>query len=132
MTTSDTIFVELNAATMGESEVAYGWIADAAIVSISGMLDWVGPVAELPETYAGFRCTSFGGRVVTPGLIDCHTHIVHGGDRAVEFEMRLHGASYEEVARAGGEIVSTVATTRAASADVLLADALRRVDVLMC
>ena len=131
MTASDTIFVDLNAATMGESGVAYGWIADAAIVSINGMIDWVGSIAELPETYAGLSRTSLGGRVVTPGLIDCHTHIVHGGDRAVEFEMRLDGASYEEVARAGGGIVSTVTATRAASAEALLADALRRVDVLI-
>ena len=71
------------------------------------------------------------GRLVTPGLIDCHTHIVHGGDRAVEFEMRLNGASYEEVARAGGGIVSTVTATRNASEEALLADALTRVDVMI-
>jgi imidazolonepropionase len=67
-------------------------------------------------------------RLVTPGLIDCHTHIVHGGNRAREFEMRLKGASYEEIARAGGGIVSTVSATRGASEDELLASALPRVD----
>lgn len=71
------------------------------------------------------------GRLVTPALIDCHTHVVHGGHRAREWEMRLEGASYEELARAGGGIVSTVAATRAASEDALLAEALPRVDALI-
>ena len=79
------------------------------------------PIAALPATICG-------GRLVTPGLIDCHTHIVFGGHRAAEFEMRLNGASYEEVARAGGGILSTVTATRAASEDELLAQALPRVD----
>ena len=74
---------------------------------------WVGPAADLPAAHAGLDIR-LQGRLVTPALIDCHTHIVHGGNRAREFEMRLQGASYEEIARAGGGIVSTVTATRAA------------------
>ncbi|MDO6797005.1 imidazolonepropionase [Shimia thalassica] len=131
MTKNIKIFVDLNAATMGDSVGAYGLIEDAAIVVDGGMIDWVGPKADLPARFADAPRTSLGGRLVTPGLIDCHTHIVHGGDRAVEFEMRLNGASYEEVARAGGGIVSTVKATRGATETELLEDALRRVDVMI-
>ncbi|MDO6520413.1 imidazolonepropionase [Shimia thalassica] len=131
MTKNIKIFVDLNAATMGDSVGAYGLIEDAAIVVNGGMIEWVGPKADLPTHFADAPRTSLGGRLVTPGLIDCHTHIVHGGDRAVEFEMRLNGASYEDVARAGGGIVSTVKATRGATEAELLEDALRRVDVLI-
>ncbi|WP_282157229.1 imidazolonepropionase [Shimia thalassica] len=131
MTKNIKIFVDLNAATMGDSVGAYGLIEDAAIVVNGEMIEWVGPKADLPTRFADAPCTSLGGRLVTPGLIDCHTHIVHGGDRAVEFEMRLNGASYEEVARAGGGIVSTVKATRGATEAELLEDALRRVDVMI-
>jgi imidazolonepropionase len=106
-------------------------IENAAIVVEGGLISWVGKRADLPASYEGFATQSLEGRVVTPGLIDCHTHIVHGSDRAVEFEMRLNGASYEEIARAGGGIVSTVTATRNATEDQLLQDALRRVDVLI-
>ena len=131
MTNKNTLFVDLNAATMGESDAPYGLIKDAAIDVMDGVIEWVGPAASLPDMYISLDRTSLGGRLLTPGLIDCHTHIVHGGDRAVEFEMRLNGASYEEVARAGGGIVSTVTATRNATEDQLLQDALRRVDVLI-
>ena len=125
------LFVDLNAATMCENQDAYGMIENAAIAITEGVIAWVGPVAELPTPFASLPRESFDGRTVTPGLIDCHTHIVHGGDRSVEFEMRLKGASYEELARAGGGIVSTVTATRSASEDTLLRDALRRVDALI-
>lgn len=131
MTDPKTVFLDLNAATMDGAEVPYGMIEDAAIVVEGGMISWIGARADLPTAYTGYKTQSLQGRVVTPGLIDCHTHIVHGGDRAVEFEMRLNGASYEEVARAGGGIVSTVTATRNATEDELLSDALRRVDVLI-
>jgi imidazolonepropionase len=79
----------------------YGLVDDAALVLIGGKIAWVGAQANLPSDYAGLSRRDMGGRLVTPALIDCHTHVVHGGNRATEFEMRLQGASYEEVARAG-------------------------------
>ena len=133
MTAMLQLLTDLHVATMahGDGDTPYGVIRDAAIAIQDGKIAWVGPQTDVPADFAGLDQRSLGGRVVTPGLIDCHTHIVHGGDRAVEFEMRLNGASYEEVARAGGGIVSTVTATRAASEDELLAQALRRVDVLI-
>jgi imidazolonepropionase len=131
MNESNTVLLDLNAATMDGFGTPYGMIKNAAIAIEAGHISWVGPRDDLPAKFLGFATQSFGDCLVTPGLIDCHTHIVHGGDRAVEFEMRLNGASYEEVARAGGGIVSTVTATRAATEDALLNDALRRVDVLI-
>lgn len=118
-------------ATMAEGAAGYGLIRDAAVVIGGDRVRWVGPEAELPADYASTDRMPLGGALVTPALIDCHTHIVHGGNRAREFEMRLQGAGYEEIARAGGGIVSTVAATRAASEDTLLAAALRRADALI-
>ncbi|MFG6565576.1 imidazolonepropionase [Sulfitobacter sp. 1A13421] len=130
MTAQDRVLVDLTAATM-DGPQPYGLIKDAAIAIAEGQIAWVGPRDDLPQGYRALPAESLGQRLVTPGLIDCHTHIVHGGDRAREFEMRLEGASYEEIARAGGGIVSTVTATRAADEAELLADALRRVDVLI-
>lgn len=127
----NTLFTNLAAATMAHDAAPYGMIKDAAIAVNDGHVCWVGSKDDVPAEYQAFQNVDLGGRLVTPGLIDCHTHIVHGGDRAVEFEMRLNGASYEEVARAGGGIVSTVKATREASEEDLLADALRRVDVMI-
>lgn len=131
MTERNRVLLDLNAVTMDGTATPYGLIEDAAIAIEAGLISWVGPRGDLPSRFGGFATDRLDGRLVTPGLIDCHTHIVHGGDRAVEFEMRLNGASYEEVARAGGGIVSTVTATRNASEDDLLTDALRRVDVLI-
>ncbi|WP_294223492.1 imidazolonepropionase [uncultured Shimia sp.] len=117
-------------ATMTGGE-AYGLIAEGAIAIEGERIVWVGAQADLPANYAELHSQDLGGRLVTPALIDCHTHIVAGGNRAREFEMRLHGASYEEIARAGGGIVSTVKATRAASEGELLADALPKVDALI-
>ena len=125
------VMIGLSAATMVQGTASYGLVEDAAIVVADGFIEWVGPAADLPSDYAGLDQQTHNGRLVTPALIDCHTHIVHGGNRAREFEMRLNGASYEEVARAGGGIVSTVAATRGAAEDDLLASALRRVDALI-
>ena len=130
MAASSQVLIDLDAATMAGEGAPYGLIRDAAIVLQGGRIAWVGPAADLPAGQRGAGI-SLGGRLVTPGLIDCHTHVVHGGNRAAEFEMRLNGASYEEVARAGGGIVSTVTATRAASEAELLEGALARVDALI-
>lgn len=130
MQTHDHLFTDLHAATMVGAD-AYGLIEDAAIVVRGDRIAWVGPKTQLPEEYATFSLTSLDGRLVTPALIDCHTHVVHGGHRAAEFEMRLNGASYEEVARAGGGIISTVKATRAANKEDLIAQALPRVDAMI-
>ncbi|WP_254701864.1 MULTISPECIES: imidazolonepropionase [unclassified Roseovarius] len=116
---------------MDGSEGGYGLMRDAALRVQGERIDWVGPMADLGDTSAEAQVIDAGGRLLTPGLIDCHTHIVHGGNRALEFEMRLEGASYEEVARAGGGIVSTVTATREADESLLLAQALRRADALI-
>lgn len=104
--------------------------SDSFVVE-NGKIAWIGSVADLPAPYQHATRHNLEGRVVTPGLIDCHTHIVYGGDRAREFEMRLEGASYEEISRAGGGIMSTVIATRKADETTLLASALRRVDALV-
>ncbi len=123
------VITNVSAVTMADA--GYGFVPDAAIAIENGLIAWVGHQIDLPDGFAEAVQHDFGGRVVTPALIDCHTHIVHGGNRAKEFEMRLEGASYEEIARAGGGIVSTVAATRDASVDDLLSDALLRVDALI-
>lgn len=116
-------------ATM-HGDAAYGLIDRAAIALHDGVIRWVGPMDRIPEAFAG-PSDDLQGRLVTPAPIDCHTHIVHGGNRAGEFEMRLGGASYEEIATAGGGIVSTVRATRAQGEDALLNAALRFADALI-
>ncbi|MES0863460.1 imidazolonepropionase [Ruegeria sp. SCPT10] len=130
MQPQDHLLTDLRAATMSNAD-AYGLIDDAAIAVQAGKIAWVGPRADVPDAYAALPQRALEGRLVTPALIDCHTHVVHGGHRAVEFEMRLNGASYEEVARAGGGIISTVAATRTASVADLIAQALPRVDAML-
>jgi imidazolonepropionase len=105
------------------------FILDAAIILRAGRIDWIGPSGDLPDLDAQSR--DLGGRLVTPALIDCHTHIVHAGHRADEFAQRLNGASYAEISRAGGGIMSSVRATRAASEDDLIAHALPFVDALI-
>ena len=116
-------------ATLAESGAAYGLLHDAAIATREDRIVWIGANDAMPtelwDTCAEKRDCE--GLVVTPGLIDCHTHLVYGGNRAHEFEMRLSGASYEEIARSGGGIVSTVMATRAANHDELYQSALSRV-----
>ena len=103
----------------------------AAVVVEGGMLRWVGPQSAVPAAYAALPQFDGGGALATPGLIDCHTHLVYGGQRANEFAMRLDGASYEEVAKAGGGIVSSVNATRAASEDELFELAKPRLQALL-
>lgn len=118
-------------ATMGGAADPYGLIPYGAIAVEGERVAWVGAAADLPARYTGAPDTDLGGVLVTPALIDCHTHLVFGGDRAQEFALRLGGASYEEIARAGGGIGSTVAATREASNEELLESALGRVDDLL-
>jgi imidazolonepropionase len=124
----DTIWVDANLATMREGGAAYGAIERGAVAAKDGRIAWVGHAADLPKPPDELarqvrRCE---GAWITPGLVDCHTHLVFGGDRAREFEMRLQGRSYEEIARAGGGIVSTVAATRAATRQELVDSAAKR------
>lgn len=121
----------LTHATLATMTNGYGLIPDAAVAVEGDRIAWAGPMADLPAGYRSLPAHDCGGRLVTPGLIDCHTHAVFAGHRAVEFELRLMGASYEEIARAGGGILSTVTATRAASEDDLLAKALPRIDQLI-
>ncbi|MFV1439750.1 MULTISPECIES: imidazolonepropionase [unclassified Phaeobacter] len=118
-------------ATMADRDAPYGLIRDGIVAVKDGSIQWVGPEDQLPEDYENWDRVSMGGRLITPGLVDCHTHIVFGGNRALEFEMRLNGASYEEVARAGGGIVSTVSATREASLEQLVQGALPRLNTLI-
>ena len=118
-------------ATMEHGVRPYGLIPTGAVAMDGGRIAWCGPADAMPDDYAAWPRRDLEGRLVTPALIDCHTHIVYGGDRAREFEMRLEGMSYEDVARAGGGIFSTVEATRKAGPDTLLAGALPRVDALI-
>lgn len=121
----------LTEATLATMTDGYGLIEGGAVAIDGGQILWAGARADLPETYAAWPEHALAGRLVTPALVDCHTHVVYGGQRANEFEMRLNGASYEEVARAGGGIVSTVTATRAATEEALLQAALIRVDQML-
>ena len=110
-------------------ETGYNLIENGVIEISDDVVSWVGS----EENYQGDKTNmeNLGGRLVTPGLIDCHTHLVFGGDRAREFEMRLKGASYEEISKAGGGIVSTMKATRSSSLDELVESALPRLDALI-
>lgn len=125
------ILTNATIATMAEGGRAYGLIEKGAIAIDEGRIAWVGGAAERPAEWHGVEIDDLGGRLVTPALIDCHTHLVFGGNRAKEFEMRLEGATYEEIARAGGGIVSTVKATRALSEEELVEVALPRLDALI-
>ena len=109
----------------------YGLIENGAVATEGERIVWVGKADAVPAEYRTQTARDLEGRLVTPAFIDCHTHIVFGGHRAREFEMRLEGASYEAIARAGGGIVSTVGATRAADESTLLANALKRADALI-
>jgi len=121
----DTLYVNAHLATMVDG---YGELEDGAIAVKDGRIAWVGPRAQAPAAHAVHDC---GGAWITPGLIDCHTHIVHAGNRSGEWEARLNGATYEDIARAGGGIMSTVRATRAAGEEELLRQSLPRVAALL-
>ncbi len=127
----DRAWTNARLATMAPGIAApYGAIEDGVIAMRDGRIAWIGARGEAPDLDAA-ETIDCAGRWITPGLIDCHTHLVYGGDRAHEFELRLQGASYEEIARAGGGILSTVTATRAASEADLFASADRRLAALM-
>jgi len=129
--TWQTLLINVNLATMTDGANNYGEIENAALAICEGKIAWLGKVEDLPEYDANsINIVDGKGKWVTPGLIDCHTHLVYGGNRANEFEMRLQGKSYQEIANAGGGIISTVSATRKASEAELLSSALSRLTTL--
>ncbi len=131
MSPSPKLLSNLRLATMQPGSVAYGLVEDGVVALGGELIHWAGARGDLPVAFQELPVLDMGGRLLTPALIDCHTHLVAGGNRAQEFEMRLGGATYQEISRAGGGIVSTVKATRAASEAQLLEGALRRVDALI-
>ena len=129
--TSLQFYTDCTIATMKLDQPDYGLISDAAFLVEDGRIAWVGPAHQAPSGLQDVQTLSLEGRLVTPALIDCHTHLVFGGNRASEFEMRQNGATYEQISNRGGGIKSTVAATRAASFDELVTTALRRLDCLI-
>ena len=119
----DAVWANANLATMVSG---YGAVADGVLAVTDGRVSWVGPRREWRG--AARERHDAGGAWITPGLVDCHTHLVYAGNRASEFELRLEGVSYEEIARAGGGIVSTVKETRAASEQELFDSGKKRID----
>jgi imidazolonepropionase len=128
----DSLFRNARLVTGDPGRVGLGLVENGVVASKGGAIVFAGDEADLPTgPMAADNTIDCEGRLVTPGLIDCHTHLVHAGDRSAEWEMRLDGASYAEIAEAGGGILSTVAATRAASEDALVASALPRLDALI-
>ncbi|EGY00344.1 imidazolonepropionase [Nitrospirillum viridazoti Y2] len=126
----DKLWKNAHLATLAGAEPGLGIVRDGVVAMRDGLIVYAGPAADAPGFDAGV-VVDCAGRWITPGLIDCHTHLVHGGSRAHEFELRLAGASYEEIARAGGGILSTMRATRDADVAALTASALPRLDALM-
>lgn len=124
----DTVWKDARLATMASDDLQT--VDHGVIAARDGIILYAGPAADAP-LFEADKVIACAGRWITPGLIDCHTHLIYGGDRAQEFEMRLRGASYEEIARSGGGIVSTMRATRAASEDDLVTTALPRLDALI-
>src|SRR5215831_19152113 len=127
----DTIWLDARLATLSPNRPGLGVVEHGAVAAAAGRIAFAGPMAELPPGWDAVHRLALDGRWITPGLIDCHTHLVYAGDRAHEFELRLAGASYEEIARAGGGIVSTVKATRAATEEALVQASLPRLDRLI-
>lgn len=126
----DSLWINVHLATMMD-ESSYGEIRDGAIAVKDGVIVWLGKQSYLPKDYKAMQIHDGKGAWLTPGLIDCHTHIVYAGNRSNEFEDRLNGVSYEEIAKRGGGIVSTVTATRVASAEDLFAQSKVRVQRLL-
>jgi imidazolonepropionase len=128
----DSLWLDCHLATMAENQ-GYGLIEHGAIAVERGNIVWIGPEARLPgdARQRAKKVYRLNGHWVTPGLVDCHTHLVYAGDRADEFEMRLNGASYQEIAEAGGGILSTVRAVRAATEDELYSQSLPRIKTML-
>ena len=126
----DLLLTHANLATFA-GDAPFGLIEDGALACVDGRIAWLGPMRELPSDAVAARTGDLGGALLTPGLVDCHTHLVFGGNRAHEFDMRLNGASYEDIAKSGGGIVSSVRATRAANEDELFAQSLPRARALL-
>ena len=124
------LITNVSIARMDAKDSGYGLLCDGALLIDGDRIGWVGRAKDVDPGLRDTRQLDGNGCVLTPALIDCHTHIVHGGNRAREFEMRLEGASYEDISRAGGGIISTVTATREADEETLLAEALKRADAL--
>src|SRR5919201_787940 len=127
----DTVWLDARLATLSPKVAGLGLVERGAVAALDGRIAFAGPLRELPARWDAQQRVGLDGRWITPGLIDCHTHLVYAGDRAEEFELRLAGVSYEEIARRGGGIVSTVKATRAASEHDLIAASLPRLDRLL-
>jgi imidazolonepropionase len=127
----DTIWLDARLATLVPARSGLGLVEHGAVAASGGRIAFAGPMADLPTGWDATQRVALDGRWITPGLIDCHTHLVYAGDRAHEFELRLAGASYQDIARQGGGIVATVKATRAASERDLVAAALPRLDRLL-
>jgi imidazolonepropionase len=125
---ADILFANAHLATMATMADGYGIIEDGAVAVRAGRIAWVGARAAAPPAHATHDC---GGLWLTPGLVDCHTHVVHAGNRSDEWEARLNGAGYEDIARAGGGIMATVRATRAASEDDLLRASAPRIEAML-
>ena len=128
---SNRILCNTTLACLDDADRGYALVADGAVVIDGDHIAWCGPADALPTAYADYPRTDLGGRLTTPALIDCHTHLVFGGNRAREFEERLSGVPYAEIARRGGGINATVNATRSSTEDDLLAGALQRADALI-
>jgi imidazolonepropionase len=126
----DTLWSNARLATMAPERPGLGTIEDGCVAALDGRIVFVGAATDLPSTDAVDRIDC-GGRWITPGLVDCHTHLIFGGHRANEFAMRLQGATYEEISRAGGGIAASMKATRAASEAELVASGLKRLDHLI-
>ena len=126
----DLLLTHATLATL-DGEQPFGLIEDGALACRDGRIAWAGRMCDMPADASAARTEHLAGQLLTPGLIDCHTHLVFAGNRAGEFDMRLNGASYEDIARAGGGIASSVTAVRAASEDALLQQSLPRARALL-
>ncbi len=129
--TFDTLWTNARLATMTEGQPGLGIVESGCIAAKGGRITFVGAASNLPAGTDAAERIDCSGRWITPGLVDCHTHLVYGGHRASEFAMRLEGATYEEISRAGGGIASSMTSTRAASEAQLVASGLKRLDHLI-